>query len=225
MPLTFEIKDGDSVIKLSVKYGLFCETIWNHPDNAELRRKRKDMNTLLPGDILFIPDIRPKDVPADTGKLHRYRRKGVPANFSIQIYQNEQPYAHQDYKLVVDGVPYTGMSDTMGIVSKWIPPTAVEGVLHIGPDNYKILLRFGYLDPINEIIGVQKRLYNIGFHPGELDNLMGLKTRQALLDFQKRFDLSETGEADEETRSRLEEIHDEVNLFPKQSSETGSNSL
>lgn len=46
MPTRHVIQQGESVVALSERYGLFVETIWNHADNAELKRKRKDMNVL-----------------------------------------------------------------------------------------------------------------------------------------------------------------------------------
>ena len=44
------------------------------------------------------------------------------------------------------------------------------------------------------------------FHPGPIDGLMGSRTRAALVDFQKRESLDTTGDADEATLARLEEV-------------------
>ena len=42
----YTIGDGESLISVAVKdYGFFWQTIWNHPENAVLKDKRKDLNT------------------------------------------------------------------------------------------------------------------------------------------------------------------------------------
>ena len=52
---------GDTTTKLAFEHGLFPDTLWNHPDNEDLRSKRDDPNVLYPGDKIFIPDIELRD--------------------------------------------------------------------------------------------------------------------------------------------------------------------
>src|SRR2546421_5458061 len=108
MPIRHEIREGESVISLSELHGLFADTIWNHPENAELKEKRKHMNILMPGDILVIPDKQPKEVSRPTDNVHKFQRKGIPALFRLQIFDIEEPRANQNYTLDVDGQHYEG---------------------------------------------------------------------------------------------------------------------
>ncbi len=184
MPVKHEVEEGDSVISLSEEYGLFANTIWNDPDNAELKKKRKDMNILMPGDVVAIRDKRLKEVDKPTTKKHVFRRKGIPALYRLQLFDIEKPRANQKYRLVVDGQPYEGWTDDHGVLEEYIPATSKEGELIIGKDNFRLLIKFGYLDPINETTGVQKRLNNLGYDCGEPDGDLNDATKAALKAFQ-----------------------------------------
>src|SRR5712664_3982412 len=163
MPINHRVEQGESLISLSEEYGFFANTIWNDPDNAELKKKRKDMNILMPGDVVVIRDLRLKEVDKPTAKQHVFRRKGVPAFFQLQVYEVEKPRANQKYRLTVDGRVYEGRTDQDGVLGEYVPTNSQRGDLVIGPDNFRVLLSFGHLDPINEFAGVQKRLLNLGY--------------------------------------------------------------
>lgn len=221
MPIEHEVKQGDSTIKLGDKHGFFPDTIWDDPANAELRRKRPDMNVLLPGDVVVIPDKKPKDETKPTEQRHRFRRKGMPAVFRLQVFDVEDPRENQDYRLTIDGTIHIGKTDETGTLEEYVSPGARRGKLVIGPDKFQLKIQFGHLDPINELAGVQKRLNNVGYDCGEPDGELNQKTKSALIAFQRRFDLEETGEPDDATRDKLEEVHDEANEFPEDKENAG----
>lgn len=220
MPIRHEVKQGESVISLSELHGLFADTIWNHPENAALKEKRKNMNILMPGDILFIPDKRPKEVSRSTNEVHKFQRKGIPALFRLQLFDIEEPRANQKYTLDVDGKKYEGKTDSRGVLEQSIPANSKKGVLIIGPEEYQLEIDFGYLDPINEIAGVKKRLNNMGYDCGKPNNEPDENMKTQLRLFQKRFGLQETGEADSETLKKLEQLHDNPKEFPPAPNET-----
>ena len=58
---------GDSMASLAKQYGFTWEQLWEHPKNQELAKLRENPNTLMTGDVVFIPDIEPKtvDVPVE----------------------------------------------------------------------------------------------------------------------------------------------------------------
>lgn len=214
MPIQHVIKPGESTIGLSEQHGFFAATIWEHPDNAALKEQRKDMNILLPGDVLVIPDKREKSVSKPGEKRHRFRRKGVPAQFRLQLFDIEKPRANQDYQLDVDGRLIKGKTDGDGVLLEFVPPGAREGLLTIGPDRFELIIQFSQLDPVGEVIGVQKRLNNLGFHCGEPDGELNEATEDALADFQERFGLEVTGEIDDSTREKLDELHTKSRKLP-----------
>jgi hypothetical protein len=97
-----------------------------------------------------------------------------------------------------------------------ISPLARGGKLTIGPDKKEYEFAFGQLPPEETLAGVKARLQNLGFYFGEVDDELDDATRDALLAFQRRFDLEETGEADQATRDRIEQLHDDVEDFPEE---------
>ena len=72
MPINHQVKQGDCISSIAFENGFFPDTIWNHPSNAELKKKREDPHVLLPGDMVFIPDKRPKEVSEPTNQVHKF---------------------------------------------------------------------------------------------------------------------------------------------------------
>lgn len=218
------IRSGDTVIKLAERFGLFPETIWLHPDNAELREKRKDMNILEPGDVVVIPDKEEKLQDAATTKRHVFRRRGIPALYRLQIFQESyEPYANQPFVLTVDGKEITGTTDGDGMLEVNLPPSARRGKLAVGPppegDEPDGRLRrevvFGELNPESGMSGVRQRLRNLGFHRVALQGeRVDDDLREALFRFQHRFGLERTGEPDDATRAEVEKFHDHKSRYP-----------
>jgi hypothetical protein len=215
MPKQHIVQQGDTTISLSEQFGLFALTIWNDPANASLREQRGDMNVLLPGDVLTIPDLRQKIEDCNTNARHVFRRKGIPALLRMQIFDYEEPRVNQAYTLTIDGKEITGTTNAKGILEEYVPAQATSGELIIGEDKYRMLLDFGHLDPLTEVSGVQKRLNNMGYDCGEPNGELNDRTRQALAELQSRFDLPITGEINDATRKKIGEMHDAAYDFPK----------
>src|SRR5262249_10797427 len=91
-----------------------------------------------------------------------------------------------------------------------------RGLLTVGPDEWQQELQFGFLPPLTEMIGVQRRLKNLGFLKGQPSGRMDDATKDAIAAFQGRIGLEATGKFDDVTRGKLREIHDEVSQFPRQ---------
>lgn len=221
MAIDYEVQQGDCISSIAYEYGFFWETIWNHPNNAQLKKERKDPNILAPGDLVFIPDKRLKDVRRPTEQMHRFRLKSVPAKLRLQLFEGETPRANQAYELRVSNRKFTGNTNARGVLTESIPPDAEEGELIIGPHRERYVLLFGHLNPVSDLSGVQSRLNNLGYDCGGADGHMNEETENALKAFQTRFDLEATGAADGPTREKLDFIHDRNNLFPKEQSAPG----
>ena len=216
VPTSHAIVDGDSVIGLSDRSGFLATTIWDDGANADLRQRRTDMNILLPGDVVVIPDLRKKFEKRPTGCKHRFRRKGIPAVFRLQLFDMNVAVAAMPYTLTVNGVAKTGKTDGQGVVQQFVPATARTGELKLGEgDNvFTMNLQFGYLDPLNEISGVQNRLTNLGYDCGSETGKLNEATKLALLDFQRDNSLEKTGEIDAATKAKLGEIYDKPYKYP-----------
>ncbi|MGJ3250585.1 MAG: peptidoglycan-binding protein [Elainellaceae cyanobacterium] len=58
-----------------------------------------------------------------------------------------------------------------------------------------------------EVAQLQTLLYQAGYYNGEIDGVYGNQTRLALIEFQRQFRLSDTGELDQETWQTLQELN------------------
>ncbi len=205
----YKVKQGDCISSIAFKYDLFPETIWDHPDNAELKSKRKDLSVLKPGDELTIPGKELKEESGTTEQKHRFRRKGVPAKFKTRIVMGGLPVDNEDYILEIDGVFFDGKTDETGYIEVTIPPDAGKGKLTIKDEIFDIIL--GTIDPIEKRSGVIQRLENLGyFLPDESESDNGKESideeiSEAIKNFQDSVDLEVTGEVDQKTRDKLVE--------------------
>ena len=214
MPTNHTVESGECMTSIADQHGFFWETLWELPENAELREKRKDPNTLVPGDSVYIPDLREKEVERKTGRTWRFRRKGIPAQVRLQLFNGEAPRANEEYEFEVEGRDkQEGKTDSDGVLVVYVPPSALTGKLTIGPDNQVYEFDFGKLQPIDTVEGVQARLNNLGYACGEVNGEMNDETKAAIEQFQRRFRLDPTGEADEATQAKLFEIHDAENEY------------
>jgi hypothetical protein len=204
----YAIKPGECISSVAFAHGLFPDTIWNDPENREIREKRKSPNILHPGDIVAIPEKKIKEESAATAQTHRFQRKGVPEKFKMQFLdEKNNPLANQKYIIEIDGILSKGSTDGDGKIEQSIPPNARGGKIVIGELRDEYLLNFGHIDPIEEISGVQGRLNNLGYDCGLIDGVLGKQTKEALLAYQNDHGLNKSGDIDEETRRHLKEKH------------------
>ncbi len=203
----YEVQQGDCIESIASDHGHFWGTIWNHPNNQQLKQKRKNPNILLAGDNVFVPDLRIKQESGPAETRHRFRRKGVPSKVQIVLKDKQgNPRPNLDYVMEIDGQLAQGKTDGQGKVEHPILPNAQKGRLIVGNEGEEYDLNLGNMDPVTEITGVQSRLENLGFNcevTGKLDDT----TKQAIRAFQKKHALKETGEPDDPTRQKLEQEH------------------
>jgi murein DD-endopeptidase MepM/ murein hydrolase activator NlpD len=203
------VKAGDCVASIAALYGFTVDLVWDLPENASLKEKRKDPNTLVPGDVVSVPDRREKVVSCETAKIHKFKLSAPSAVFRAQLFEDEKPLASQAFELKIEGETYSGTTDAQGSLEVAIPPNSRVGTLTVGtePKVKAFELQFGELQPIGEDEGLEARLRNLGF--------VERKIEDALRSFQRRFGIEETGQADQATKDKLTEIHDTVCEYPE----------
>ncbi|HUV64517.1 MAG TPA: peptidoglycan-binding protein [Sedimentisphaerales bacterium] len=215
----YTVKQGDCISSIAFAYNLFPKTIWDHPDNAELKKLRKDPNALFPGDSVVIPEKQLKEEPCQAERKHRFRRKGVPERLRIQFRVGDE-----EEDALRKQVPYTldittksgrpvprkeGKTDNDGFLDETIPPDASKGIIVLDEDEdeqvFEILL--GHLDPIDTISGVKARLENLGYDCGEDDDIEDYMVLEAIRDFQADNDLEIlTGDFSQIDQATLDKI-------------------
>jgi len=205
----YVVQEDDCMSSIAEASGHFWETLWNHPDNVQLKEVRRDPSVLMPGDLVTVPPIAPKEVSKATGATYRFRRKGVPAKLRLRLLKEGEPRANESYRVDIDGRLTRGVTDGDGFVDIYIPCNAKQGKLWVGPpgDEKMHLLQIGKTMPVERIQGVKQRLKNIGYRCGFIDDEITPVYEDALRAFQKDHGLPETGKADDATRQKLVDVH------------------
>ncbi|MGC9972098.1 MAG: peptidoglycan-binding domain-containing protein [Bryobacteraceae bacterium] len=205
------VKQGECMSGIADTYGFFWQALWDHPNNAQLKEKRRNPNVLMRGDQVFIPDKRVKEEQGSTAQTHTFRLKGIPCRFNLRLQDAiGKPRAGIRYTLVVDGKKTTGSTGGDGLLSEIVSPNANQAVLtlHLGDGREeKYSLDLAYLNPADHASGAQARLKNLGYHSGEISGQMDEGTRKALGKFQQDAGLPVTRELDDATRDELVRRH------------------
>jgi uncharacterized Zn-binding protein involved in type VI secretion len=158
----YRVKQGECVSSVAAKFGVGRAAIWDHPENAALRREREDPNVLYPGDRLFVP-----------------HGEGAPperTTLKLRLLQNGRPHRNARYVLEVFGPAgsvRTGMTYADGFTEEHAVPAAatagrvtLQVVFPDGSTRAQVyLLRIGSLDPVTTPEGVVDRLINLGYLP------------------------------------------------------------
>ena len=203
------VRQGDSIISLSKRYGIPVDKILNHPDNSSLRERKRSASILFPWDRITIPDKELKEEEGATEKRHRFRCSTRTTWLKLKIFKEGEARANEPYHLIVEGQDFRGNLDGEGKLEVRVPADAHQAILCLGEEEEEEMsLRIGYLDPVDEVRGIQERLNNLGFYCEPEDNLMGPSTEAAIALFQAEHGLEQTGQIDEATKRRIEEIQD-----------------
>lgn len=207
---------GDCMASIAFDSGFLPESLWQLPENAALKSERKSMNILHPDDVVIIPPPRANPLEAATGMHYTLRRKGVPEKLRIRFVDFfGRPRAGIPYLLTIataDGTPVRdrkGSTDNDGMIQEPIPPNAVSGRIFLdeGDEQEEIEYDLGYVNPLDELSGIQARLNNLHYNSGSENGELDEPTRAALALFQQHHNLPVTGEPDDATKAKLEELH------------------
>lgn len=118
MAVNYQFKLGDCIFCVIKEHGLLAATVWEHSNNASVRQKRKELKLLLPDDVVFIPDIRPKEVQEPTNQVHKFQMKGEKHRHWIEIEligEDDKPIPNEKYKIILpDGSVKEGQLDRDG---------------------------------------------------------------------------------------------------------------
>ncbi|HKA89475.1 MAG TPA: peptidoglycan-binding protein [Haliangiales bacterium] len=207
------VERGECFSSIARQYGFAdYHTLYDHPQNAPLKKRRPNPNMLLPGDEVFIPEHEVKNVDIPTDQPKKFVVKVAEAKLRVVVKDDqEKPAASKKYKLSGQ-IAKEGTTDGSGQIEIDIPPDldSLELQVWVKPDpepprTFRLLV--GQLGPVEEVQGVQARLANLGLYRGKIDG-NAKSIERALLFFQKQNKLKESGEIDDATRKKLTEVHD-----------------
>lgn len=204
---------GEWLRKLCQDYGFAdWRTIWNDPKNADLRRMRKP-NLLHAGDLVWIPEVRPRAVPAPDGAKHAFKAKGKGDVLTIVVEADKaKPHAGVAYAYTIAGVARgSGSSAADGRTQSPVPRLHDPATVKLG--KAVVALAIGHLNPMGDdtpdrgVSGVQARLNNLGLRAGAEDGVLGPRTARSIILFQKLEVLAESGTITDDLRTRLLQRH------------------
>jgi hypothetical protein len=209
------VAKGDTLASIAHKFKFRSwEPIWEDPSNASLRQKRKNPMVLVPGDVVNIPEKRVREVSCVTNKRHTFKLKPlmVPLRFHL-VSEEDEPYGNAKYVLSVDGEQFTGTTTSDGAVEHLVPGKSKKAEITVYPDEknssvkHTWTLDLGHLQPIETNAGVKARLRNLGYSVGEINDELDEKAKRAIKRFQEDQGLEKTGELNDETRKKLEQVY------------------
>ena len=80
------VQQGECLSTIARRNGFGSwKILYDHPNNADLRKARKHPNILYPGDEVFIPDPKPKQVGVATGAAHKFVAKRERPRLRLRI--------------------------------------------------------------------------------------------------------------------------------------------
>lgn len=218
MAIAYTVKPGDYLARIAKAHGFpDWRVIWNHPDNAELKKKRGNPNVLYAGDLLQIPDLQGKQVDGATDQRHRFKLSRQPLKLVLALVDlHRQNVANADCVLSIDGQQTQLTTDAKGRVEVAIPHDAATGRLSLvnprtGFPEQSVDFRIGHLDPLDTPEGQRQRLDNLGYFAGPFEDRdeaeNALLLRSAIEEFQCDQNLYVDGLCGPATQAKLKELH------------------
>ena len=216
------VKQGECFASLAEHHGFSSyKTLYDHPKNAALKRKRPNPNVLCPGDVIHIPDRGQKEEARATGQSHTFQLRARPPVPLRVIIQDEKgkPQTGATYVLTVAGKTFRGRTDGAGLIHHEIDPAVQRGELTVWLDReategeaaaqeeVTIPLAIGHLEPAETAKGVQARLNNLGFPCGDVTGTWNQETQDAMQQFQQKHSLPITRQPSAALQEKLRQLH------------------
>jgi hypothetical protein len=162
-----EARQGDCIYSIAARAGHLWQTLWDHPENRELRDLRKDPGILLPGDRVFVPPIKVKSLMLESGKRYRVVIDGQLVRLRLRMCDGDgEALAATEYRLSVGRREETVTTDDDGCLEAQVPVSAKQAHLVEVATGESFTVLLGYMDPTGSPGAVRKRLANLGYHDG-----------------------------------------------------------
>ena len=218
MPI-YTVEQGDYLQKIASSHGFNdYKEIYKHPENSEFRKKRPDPNIIFPGDEIYIPENSEcRQYKSNQSYVIKVKKKSFLFKMQLKASLNKI-LSIVKYEISTDGGAqntyakqyssadrHTQSLLSKGIIEEEILLKEETAVIKIwlkeenGDESFSFDVKFGHLDPPEEVTGIQSRLHSLGFYGGRIDGDIGEKTRSALCRFQKENSIDVTGEPDGQT--------------------------
>ena len=218
----YTVVEGDHLAKIAHQHGFSdFTTIWDHSQNAGLKKKRSNPNILFPGDTVFIPDHEIREESKPTEKRHRFvaKRKTLMLRLVLRDLE-ENAIQGAECELSVAGETFALTTDGQGQIEVVIPPTADDAKLKVKETTVlfprDVAVKIGHQHPVDEVSGQERRLRNLGYmsgvpttSPANADEEAERKSllQSAIEEFQCDHGLTVDGKCGPNTQAKLKEVH------------------
>jgi len=210
----YVIKQGDYLIKLAHILSFDADEVWGSARNAELRKKRPNHNVLVPGDVLFIPDVEEPKKNRFSAKSSNDYVAFVPRT-KVKVAMNMAGKPMKDETYVVRGIgedEKERTTDGQGNI-KFEASVHVRDVeVHFPERKLTRTVAIGGLDPIEEPSGLKMRLTHLGFYTAQppaasREPRDENRLEAAVAAFQSANALPSTGKLDDATKAAVLAAH------------------
>jgi hypothetical protein len=213
MPRRYVVQAGDHLLAITAREGFEdSASILEHPDNADQRRRRNPA-ILDPGEDLTLPDLKPKQVSLTTGRVHKIvvSRPKAKLKVVVRTFRGGESKAEEVHLALGEG-PTEAVSLVAGTLEKPLPhPLCDRASMTMKATGkhpeLRWRLRLGHLGRIESDEGALARLRNLGYLRRVSDEAQSRERRSAIEEFQADHGLMLSGELDDDTRTKLEEIY------------------
>jgi hypothetical protein len=208
----YKVQQGDHLSSIAKAFGFSdYNTIWNDPNNADLKAQRVNPNVLYPGDSLYIPERATTQYPRPTDQKHQFVKNLPPLSLVLVLEDlYEKPIANAACTLQVGSTTSNVTTDGTGKLQQTIQPDQHDGLLIIQDpqtpfQGTQIPIKIGNMDPVEEVSGQVARLNNLGYFPGDGTDAVALES--AIEEFQCDNSLTVDGVCGPQTQAKLKQVH------------------
>ena len=161
---SYVAKQGECIHSIAAKTGHLWQTLWDHPQNQALREAGRHPGVLLPGDRVFVPELKLKTLNLEAGQRHRIVIHGQTVLLRLRLCDADgEPIAKAKYRLEVADQDLPVTTDDEGYLEALVPILAEEAQLLDPLTGENFRLHIGHMDPTGSAGAVRKRLANLGY--------------------------------------------------------------
>ncbi|MEA2695755.1 MAG: hypothetical protein QOI66_26, partial [Myxococcales bacterium] len=127
------VKNGECATSIAADNGFASvKDLFNHPDNAALRKLRPNPNLLAAGDVIVIPDHKPKTLALKADAKHKIVVTRPKAELHVHLRDLVgKKLKNAPFKLTHGAATVSGVSDGQGLIKVAIPPGLTSAQLDV----------------------------------------------------------------------------------------------
>lgn len=208
------VRQGETLATIASAHGFTDPgVLWNLAENQSLAAAGRTPATLAPGDSLFIPDLKTRQLSVGPETRRAVTVKTRPVRLRLTLQRlGGKPVAGTPVTLKFGDSTTSLTTDGEGGLEVPLEEGAEAGELVLGGAEtalarVRIPVLVGHLDPVTVITGQEARLNSLGYRAGTAGDPGALPFRSAVEEFQCDERLVVDGVCGPKTQDRLVKVH------------------